>query len=101
MAKNSKLKSYVTVANPETPGQPETFGPDDDLPDWARDEITNPDVWEDSEEEEDAGPVPGPSQFVHFDPESDEAQEKAQGAREAKKASGAKKAAPKANADQE
>ena len=36
-----KLASYVNVTNPET-GAAATFGPDDDLPSWAVQAITNP-----------------------------------------------------------
>jgi hypothetical protein len=56
-----KRNTYVTVHNPET-GESKTFAPDDELPDWASDAITNPDV-HDTEEKEQA-PVPGPSQSV-------------------------------------
>jgi hypothetical protein len=36
-------------------GQQGVFGPDDDLPGWARKAITNPDVWEGSDDEPPAG----------------------------------------------
>lgn len=42
MAKK-KLASYVTVHDSE--GAAHTFAPGDDLPKWARDSITNPNVW--------------------------------------------------------
>lgn len=46
-----KLSTHVTVTNPEN-GRSETFGPDDELPDWFAGEVTNPDVWEGSEGEQ-------------------------------------------------
>lgn len=44
-----KLASYVHVTNPET-GAAATFGPDDDLPSWAEQAITNPKAWSDADE---------------------------------------------------
>lgn len=38
-----KLSSYVHVA--DEAGQMHTFGPADEVPDWAQEAITNPDVW--------------------------------------------------------
>lgn len=35
-----------------------TFGPDDDLPDWAEKAITNPNVWADSDDKPDDTPAP-------------------------------------------
>lgn len=43
---NRKLTTNVTVTNPET-GETRTFSPEDELPDWAGDAITNPKVWDD------------------------------------------------------
>lgn len=47
---NRKLKTNVTVhpqdENGAVNGVGVTFGPSDTLPDWARKQITNPDVWE-------------------------------------------------------
>lgn len=37
--------TYVTIHNPET-GESRTFAPDEDLPDWAQDGLTNPDVYD-------------------------------------------------------
>lgn len=42
-----KLAVTVHVANPET-GTTEVFRPGDDVPSWAAEAITNPDVWEGS-----------------------------------------------------
>ena len=44
-----KLASYVNVTNPET-GAAATFGPDDDLPSWAEQAITNPKAWSETDE---------------------------------------------------
>lgn len=50
MAKRT-LNTYVTVHERDDKGrvvgESRTFGPDDDLPDWAIKSITNPDVWAD------------------------------------------------------
>lgn len=47
-----KLNTNVTVHNLDN-GESGTFGPGDELPAWAEEAITNPDVWEDVTEEED------------------------------------------------
>lgn len=39
-------------------GRSQSFGPGDEVPDWARAVITNPDVWEG---EEDTSPEPEPT----------------------------------------
>jgi hypothetical protein len=39
----AKLRTYVHVADDE--GQAHAFGPDDDLPAWAVEKITNPKAW--------------------------------------------------------
>ena len=53
-----KLNTFVTAHERddkgELTGQSGTFGPDDTLPGWAAKAITNPDVWEGSEESEKA-----------------------------------------------
>jgi hypothetical protein len=70
------LNACVHVENPET-GQTEVFGPpgtvgadgvrvQSDVPDWAREAITNPNVWVDPDDEDET-PIPGPSQSVYFD----------------------------------
>lgn len=41
-----KLNTYVHVVEPGGEGRSATFGPADDLPDWAVEAITNPDVWD-------------------------------------------------------
>lgn len=40
-----KLNQYVTVSDPDT-GQSATFGPGDDVPEWAEQRITVEGVWE-------------------------------------------------------
>lgn len=42
-----KLNTFVHVVEVDDQGaiQSGTFGPDDELPDWAAKAITNPDVW--------------------------------------------------------
>lgn len=39
-----RLASYVNVTDPQT-GAPVTLGPDDELPEWAEEVITNPKAW--------------------------------------------------------
>lgn len=39
-----RLASYVNVTDPET-GAAATFGPDDEVPEWAEKVITNPKAW--------------------------------------------------------
>ena len=52
-----KLKMYVTVhekdAKGNIDGESFTFGPGDDLPEWAEAAIENPDVWADEDIDED------------------------------------------------
>lgn len=48
-----KLNTHVTVTNPDT-GVSETFGPDDELPDWVEGQVSAEGVWEGDE-----NPVPG------------------------------------------
>lgn len=45
-----RLSSHIHVYNDE--GVAEEFFPGDDVPAWARDRISNPDVWEDEIAEE-------------------------------------------------
>lgn len=42
----ANLISFVHVMNAE--GRSQVFGPGDDLPDWAREQITNPKAWDES-----------------------------------------------------
>ncbi len=49
----AKLATNVTVHDEN--GAPVTFGPGDDLPDWAVEAITNPDVWADESDVDDDG----------------------------------------------
>jgi hypothetical protein len=44
----ARLNTFVHVASTDAEGvhQSGTFGPADDLPDWAAAAITNPDVWD-------------------------------------------------------
>lgn len=39
-----QLTGYTTVTNPETNAE-HTYGPDDEVPDWAKELITNPSAW--------------------------------------------------------
>lgn len=43
-----KLNRHVTVSDPET-GQSATFGPEDEVPEWAEERITAEGVWEGDE----------------------------------------------------
>lgn len=47
-----KLNTYVHAHAVDDKGnvQSQVFGPGDDVPDWARKAITNPDVWADGSE---------------------------------------------------
>lgn len=61
-----KLTAFVHVAErleDGSYGRQGTFGPSDDVPDWARAAITNPDVWDgedDAQPEPEPEPEPGP-----------------------------------------
>lgn len=61
-----RLASYVNVTDPET-GAAATFGPDDELPEWAEKVITNPKAWEAAE------PTPEESleKSVEYQPETE------------------------------
>lgn len=48
-----KLNTHVTATNPDT-GVSETFGPDDELPDWFEGQVSAEGVWDG-----DKNPVPG------------------------------------------
>lgn len=50
-----KLNTYVHAHAVDDKGnvQSQVFGPDDDVPAWARKAITNPDVWEGEADESD------------------------------------------------
>jgi hypothetical protein len=53
----AKLNTYVHVHDED--GVSHAFGPDDTVPEWAVDLITNPDVWaEDPEKSEDSDDLP-------------------------------------------
>ena len=61
-----RLASYVNVTDPET-GAAATFGPDDELPEWAETVITNPKAWAAAE------PTPEASleKSVEYQPETE------------------------------
>ena len=51
----AKLNTYVHVQGDD--GQMHVFGPDDDVPAWAAEKITNPGAWEqDKSEDKPAAP---------------------------------------------
>lgn len=61
-----RLNTYVGPVTDDR-GLPYQFGPNDEVPDWAREKITNPDVWTDAEDEPepvdtdtDTAPAPAP-----------------------------------------
>lgn len=63
-----RLARTVYVNDPDT-GLPARFGPDDEVPDWAAEQITNEGAWEDDETDvlgaygtEGGPPVPGRGQ---------------------------------------
>lgn len=53
-AAQQQLSCTVTVHDAD--GAPHAFGPGDDVPKWAREAITNPDVWADPDSDD--GPEP-------------------------------------------
>lgn len=53
----SKLIGYVTVHDED--GSPFTFAPGDDVPDWAVEKISNPNVWDKVESENPGGSESG------------------------------------------
>jgi hypothetical protein len=55
-----KLRTHVVVRDPSTL-LPVTFGPDDDVPEWAVALITMPGVWEGDEPNESADVTAGPT----------------------------------------
>jgi len=44
----AKLRTYVHVTDDK--GQPHAFGPDDAVPEWAQELITNPKAWAEAPE---------------------------------------------------
>lgn len=54
MGKTRKLTGTVTVLDDDD--QPQTFGPGDDVPEWASKKITNPAAWE-ADDDQPAGPL--------------------------------------------
>ena len=56
MAKGKKLNAYVHVTDPNT-GEYVQFGPGSDVPSWASEQITNPNVWADDTEESERADV--------------------------------------------
>ena len=60
-----RLTRHVHVTNPHT-GERKVFGPEDDLPDWAAEAITNPKAFAnvDRPDADPETPVPGANQFV-------------------------------------
>lgn len=58
-----KLNTFVhafEVTEDGGPGRSQQFGPDDEVPDWARKVITNPKVWDGDDE---------PEEFQEIEPE--------------------------------
>lgn len=56
----ARLRTHVHVTGPH--GDVHVFGPGDEVPDWAREAITNPKAWAEEPTEsgtsEPAGPIP-------------------------------------------
>lgn len=67
-----KLNTYVHVLDPS--GQTREFGPADQLPEWAVDKITNPDVWAEApsaaREPKSEPPPPAPEPAAEEKPET-------------------------------
>jgi hypothetical protein len=96
MASNKKLSGYYTYT-PEGGGMSETFGPDDELPDWAAEQATEGKHFESPDEDDVAVlPAPGPGQVAGegmSDAEKAEARKKADRDRKARERAAAKKQA--------
>lgn len=61
-----RLRNYVHVTDPETQ-QVKHFGPEDEVPSWAQELITNPKAWDTYDEPGipvEGVPAPGPNQFA-------------------------------------
>ena len=63
--KDRRLASYVHLSHPVT-GTREVFGPEDEVPDWAQELITNPKAWEGGNPHaiDETAPVPGANEFA-------------------------------------
>lgn len=60
MSEHKQLASWVYVRRDEQGGNGEWFGPDDDLPQWAIDQLTdNPRCWQTDTDESSEGPPAG------------------------------------------
>lgn len=91
---NKKLAGYVTYTHPEG-GFSQTFGPDDDLPDWAAEQVKDEHTEDGTDDAADL-PVAGPGQVAGegmTDAEKAEARKKADRDRKAAARAAAKKAA--------
>lgn len=95
MASTKKLNGYYTYT-PEEGGMSATFGPDDELPEWAAKQATEGKHFEDPEADDAAVlPAAGPGQVAGegmSDEEKDEARKKADRERKAAQRAAAKKA---------
>lgn len=92
----NKLTGYVTFTQPDR-GVSQTFGPDDELPDWAAEQVTDDHTTPVADDAADL-PVAGPGQVAGegmTDAQKDEARKKAERERKAaqRKAASEKKAA--------
>src|SRR5688572_24979845 len=96
MAGSKKLSGYYTYT-PEGGGMSETFGPDDELPDWAAEQASAGKHFEAADEDDAAVlPVPGPGQVAGAgmtEDEKAEARKKADRDRKARERAAAKKQA--------
>lgn len=68
-----RLNTYVHVDDAD--GVSHAFGPQDDVPAWARKAITNPDAWVDDEDEPASEPAPAASDGDSLSDEDREALE--------------------------
>lgn len=88
---SKKLTGYVTFT-PEDGGMSQTFGPGDELPDWAAKQVKTEHTAEETSDVADL-PVPGPGQVAGegmTDDEKDEARKKAERERKAAQRAAAK-----------
>lgn len=60
---SKKLNGYYTYTHPEG-GVSQTFGPDDELPDWAAEQVQDEHTTDDSSDGVADLPVPGPGQVA-------------------------------------
>lgn len=94
---SKKLNGYVTFTNPDV-GSSQTFGPDDELPDWAAKQVTDAHTAEPTDDATDL-PVAGPGQVAGEGMTEDEKAEARKAADRERKAAQRKAAKDRADAE--